>query len=163
NIPAEPIETKFKGERILHTRKIPVCDANGEPQYLLGISEDITERVRAEQMLRELADVVRYLRDAVVTWRPNGVVVSWNPGAERLYGVSAENAMGKAFARFVPETDVDDLRALERRVLAGDDVGVREVTRLRADGREIEVEESLFAVLDAEGLPQRIASIARDM
>src|SRR5262249_35870849 len=138
-------------------------DASGRPQYLLGISEDITDRIRNEQMLRELADVVRYLRDAVVTWRPDGTVASWNPGAERLYGVPAEVAIGRPFARFVPETDADELGTLQRRLLAGQQVAVREVTRLRADGREMEVEESLFAVLDADGRPQRIASIARDM
>ena len=48
DIPAEPIQTRAKGERILHTRKIPICDPDGTPQYLLGISEDITERRRTE-------------------------------------------------------------------------------------------------------------------
>jgi PAS domain S-box-containing protein len=163
DIPAEPIDTKYKGQRILHTRKIPVMDARGQPQYLLGISEDITERMRSEQMIRELADIVRYLRDAVVTWRPDGTVASWNPGAERLYGVTAKEAIGKPFARFLSETDAEEFGDLKRRLLDGEEVGVREAMRLRADGREIEVEESLFAVLDAEGRPQRIASIARDM
>ena len=48
DIPDEPIQTKFKGTRILHTKKIPIYDATGSPQYLLGISEDITERKEAE-------------------------------------------------------------------------------------------------------------------
>ena len=48
DIPEEPIETKHQGRRILHTRKIPIYDETGEPQYLLGISEDITERKRTE-------------------------------------------------------------------------------------------------------------------
>lgn len=53
DIPEEPIQTRTKGERILHTKKIPILDENGEPKYLLGISEDVTERVRAETMLQE--------------------------------------------------------------------------------------------------------------
>jgi signal transduction histidine kinase len=44
DIPEEPIKTRFKGVRFLHTKKVPICDAEGNPQYLLGISEDITER-----------------------------------------------------------------------------------------------------------------------
>jgi PAS domain S-box-containing protein len=50
DIPEEPIETGQGGERILHTKKIPILDAQGEPVYLLGISEDITDRHRVEQM-----------------------------------------------------------------------------------------------------------------
>src|SRR5262249_44852996 len=51
-IPAEPLQT-LQGERWLHTRKIPIMDASGEPRYLLGISEDITDRKRAEEALLE--------------------------------------------------------------------------------------------------------------
>ena len=51
DIPEEPVQTKAKGVRILHTKKIPICDVKGVPQYLLGISEDITERKAADQAL----------------------------------------------------------------------------------------------------------------
>jgi len=52
DIPEEPIQTRNKGERILHTKKVPILNENGEPEYLLGISEDITDRKRAEEALR---------------------------------------------------------------------------------------------------------------
>jgi PAS domain S-box-containing protein len=69
DIPEEPLEARDKGQRILHTRKIPICDEEGRPLYLLGISEDITERkdaegkvkrfnARLEQHNRELQDFV---------------------------------------------------------------------------------------------------------
>ncbi len=51
DIPEEPIETRANGSRVLHTRKIPILDDRGSPQYLLGIAEDITDRRRAEQDL----------------------------------------------------------------------------------------------------------------
>jgi PAS domain S-box-containing protein len=51
DIPEETIQTKSKGMRILHTKKIPICDSSGAPQYLLGISEDVTERKEAETAL----------------------------------------------------------------------------------------------------------------
>jgi PAS domain S-box-containing protein len=53
DIPEEPIQTSTKGERILHTKKVPILNVNGEPEYLLGISEDITDRKRAEDSLRK--------------------------------------------------------------------------------------------------------------
>ncbi|MBU2621237.1 MAG: PAS domain S-box protein [Proteobacteria bacterium] len=51
DIPEEPLQTRNKGERILHTKKVPILGANGEPEYLLGISEDITERKQMEDTL----------------------------------------------------------------------------------------------------------------
>ena len=52
DIPEEPIQTRLKGERILHTKKIPILDSQGNPKYLLGISEDITERRQAEEKIK---------------------------------------------------------------------------------------------------------------
>ena len=56
DFPEEPIQTKHRGVRILHTLKVPILDADGAPQYLLGISEDITERKQAEEALRRAHD-----------------------------------------------------------------------------------------------------------
>jgi PAS domain S-box-containing protein len=55
DVPEEPIQTREKGERILHTKKIPVYDQNGKPRFLLGISEDVTERKRAQEKLERQA------------------------------------------------------------------------------------------------------------
>ena len=61
DIPEEPIQTRHKGVRILHTKKIPILDEAGNPQYLLGISEDITERKQAEaERERLLAETERH-------------------------------------------------------------------------------------------------------
>ena len=163
DIPQEPIDTKLKGARFLHTRKIPIYDAKGEPLYLLGISEDITERLKAEEMAREFAEVVRNARDAVVTWRVDGTVATWNPGAERLYGIATKDAMGRSIEQFVPDTELPAFRKKQEELLLGRVVGVAEGVRQRADGREIEVEESLFVLRDVHGQPQRLASIARDL
>ena len=56
DIPEEPIHTKYQGIRILHTQKVPLFDARGNPEYLLGISVDITERKEAEKKLKEKMD-----------------------------------------------------------------------------------------------------------
>jgi len=59
DIPEEPLQTRNKGKRTLHTKKVPILDANGEPEYLLGISEDITERKLAEDELRLTLESLR--------------------------------------------------------------------------------------------------------
>ena len=61
DIPEEPILTKGKGLRALHTKKIPILDENDQPLYLLGISEDITERKRAENQLQRSLELLRTL------------------------------------------------------------------------------------------------------
>lgn len=64
DIHTEPIQTRFMGTRILHTKKIPLLDEKGEPQYLLGISEDVTERVEAEQQLQQARDAAEAANQA---------------------------------------------------------------------------------------------------
>ena len=61
DIPEEPVGTRTRGTRVLHTRKIPILDDAGEPQFLLGISEDITDRKQAEQRLRAAEERYRSL------------------------------------------------------------------------------------------------------
>jgi len=59
DVPEEPIQSRDKGKRILHTKKVPILGANGEPEFLLGISEDITERKEAEDKLQHTLNSLR--------------------------------------------------------------------------------------------------------
>ncbi|MCA1662832.1 MAG: sigma 54-interacting transcriptional regulator [Myxococcales bacterium] len=166
DIAEEPITTKAKGKRWLHTKKIPVSDERGKPLYLLGISEDITARKEAEERLhaveRELASVVRDAREAIVAWSPEGTIVSFNPAAESLYGVAASRAIGAHVETLVPESLRAEFRKRQARVLGGEKLPIAEAYRLRS-GQEIEVEESLFAIHDSAGAAVRVASIVRDI
>lgn len=64
DIASEPIETRLLGQRILHTRKIPIFDEHGEPVYLLGIAEDITARVEGEELMRQRQETLAALATA---------------------------------------------------------------------------------------------------
>ncbi|HEY0713785.1 MAG TPA: sigma 54-interacting transcriptional regulator [Polyangia bacterium] len=166
DIPEEPITTRHSGIRWLHTKKVPVYEGN-EPLYLLGISEDITERKLAEEraraLERELAAVVLKANDAIVTWTPDdGTIVSCNPAAEQLYGISAERAITMRIEALVPTALQAELRANVKKLLAGQKVPITETYRLRG-GLEIEVEDSLFLIPRGPDRPARIASIARDI
>ncbi|HVY41170.1 MAG TPA: sigma 54-interacting transcriptional regulator [Polyangia bacterium] len=163
-IPEEPISTREKGVRWLRTKKVPVYDGD-RPLYLVGISEDITERKlaaeRARALERELAAVVVKANDAIVTWTPDGHIVSCNPAAEQLYGISAAQA-GLTIDALVPANLRPELQASTERLLAGQKLPVSQTYRLRGS-REIEVEESLSLIPGAGDRPARIASIARDI
>jgi PAS domain S-box-containing protein len=167
DIPEEPIETKAHGLRWLHTKKVPVLDERGEPKYLLGISEDITQRKlteeRANALARELALIAQGARDAMTTWNPDGTITSWNPAAESLYGVPASGALGVHIESIVPEGLSEQFQDAMARLAAGDQLAIYEVELRRRDGRELNLEMSLFTIRDGAGQPLRYAVIARDL
>src|SRR5262245_15566325 len=144
DIPEEPIHTKAHGLRWLHTKKVPVLDAEGRPRYLLGISEDITARKLAEEraltLERELAMIARSAREAMAAWTPDGNVVSWNPAAEALLGVPASEAIGANLPSLFPDGVTPQFKAAQEALAAGRDVPLYEVALRRRDGREIEIE-----------------------
>ena len=165
DIPEEPIETKT-GLRWLHTKKVPVLDEHGHPRYLLGISEDITARKlaedRARALERELASVVREAREAIISWGLDGRIRSWNPAAEALYGLPEERALGMHVEALVPESLRPQFQRDQAAILDGEKLPIADIYRL-CGTREIEVEDSQFAIHDAAGNTVRIASVARDV
>jgi PAS domain S-box-containing protein len=167
DIAEEPIETKAHGLRWLHTKKVPVLDERGEPKYLLGISEDITQRKlteeRANALARELALIAQGAREAMTTWDPDGTITSWNPAAEAIYGVPASDAIGARIESIVPEGLSPRFQEAMARLARGDDIAIYEVELRRRDGRELNMEMTLFTIRDGAGQPQRYAVIARDL
>lgn len=162
----EPVTSRTKGVRWLHTKKVPVYDGD-RPLYIVGISEDITDRKLAEEharaLERELAAVVVKANDAIVTWTPSdGRIVSYNPAAAQLYGINAGLPTDLTIESFVPANLRAEMQANTERLLAGQKLPVANTYRLR--GRlEIEVEESLSLIPGVGDRPARIASIARDI
>jgi PAS domain S-box-containing protein len=163
DIPEESIATNFKGQRILHTKKIPILDEHGKPRYLLGISEDVTERKKSEQIAREYADLVRHALVAMMAWRLDGTIVSWNPAAERIFGISTMAAMGRSIRSLVPDSELAQFEALQTELLQGKTPTVVATSRIRGDGQEILVEASHFVIMGDDGNPARIASVIRDI
>ncbi|EKD69420.1 MAG: multi-sensor hybrid histidine kinase [uncultured bacterium] len=99
DIPEETIQTRKLGQRILHTKKIPIMDANGDPLYLFGISKDITGHKLAEEALqksqRQLADIIDFLPDATLAIDNEGRVIIWNRAIEKMTGIPASEMIGR--------------------------------------------------------------------
>jgi PAS domain S-box-containing protein len=90
----EPYESPT-GIRWIRTGKIPSFDENGEVTGLIGFSEDITERKKAEEELQRQASLIDLSPDAIIVMTVKGTITFWNKGAEKLYGWIKEEAVGK--------------------------------------------------------------------
>lgn len=99
DIPEESIETRHQGPRILHTKKIPIVDAQGDPQYLLGIAEDITDRKQAEQALLQAATewsaAMDASEDAIYLLDLNRRLLRANKAFHLLTRTTPESARGR--------------------------------------------------------------------
>jgi len=91
DIPQETIKTRYRGERILHTKKIPILDESGNPRYLLGISEDITDRKNAENALKEstkrLQEAQEMAHLGFWLWDVKTGYVEWSDEVFRIFGL----------------------------------------------------------------------------
>ncbi|HEY6462519.1 MAG TPA: PAS domain S-box protein [Polyangiaceae bacterium] len=129
----------------------------------ITIVKDVTERHAAEQTRALLAAIVESSSDAIASLRPDGTITTWNPGAERLFGYPASEAVGRPYSFVIPPGREGEERSMLARVAAGERVDGVETTRMRSDGSEIVVSVSLAPLLDGAGKVVGISRIARDL
>lgn len=120
-------------------------------------------RMRTEAARRDLAAIVESSGDAIVSADLDGAITSWNRGAERLYGFTAAEAIGRNRSILVPPARAAEGAGLFARVLAGETVSDFETVRRRKDGSEIDVSISLSPMQDAAGRIVGASSIGRDI
>jgi PAS domain S-box-containing protein len=118
--------------------------------------------------IRELSEehyaaIIEHSDDAIITKDRDAVVLSWNPAAERMYGYSAEEAVGQPISILIPPHRRGEERAILDRVLAGERLDHYETERLTKDGRVIMVSLSVSPIIAADGSVARASVIARDI
>jgi PAS domain S-box-containing protein len=128
-----------------------------------GAIFDLTERKRAETERLKLAAIVESSDDAIIGTDLEDRITSWNRGAERLYGYSAEETLGREFSFHLPEEVSAERSALMGRVVAGEDIRSFETTRMRKDGTRVDVSLTISPIRDAAGTIVGVATIARDI
>uniref|UniRef100_C6E954 histidine kinase n=1 Tax=Geobacter sp. (strain M21) TaxID=443144 RepID=C6E954_GEOSM len=115
-----------------------------------------------EEARAHLAAIVDSSDDAIVSKSLEGIVASWNHGAEKLYGYSAAEAIGRHISFLVPPERLDELRQITEKILQGDRIKNLETVRLHKDGREIPVSITLSPILCETDTIIGISMIARD-
>jgi PAS domain S-box-containing protein len=124
---------------------------------------DVTERKRAEETRARLASIVTSSDDAILSTTPDGVVLTWNAGAEKLYGYTASEMVGRNSTVFVPEHKRMELAAILERVARGERVKSFETERLRKDGSLVDVSLTVSPIEDFHGRVIGISATARDI
>ena len=138
-------------------------DKSGAALGVFAAARDITERKRAEQQIERLAAIVRSSNDAIIGKTLEGVVTSWNKGAEDIYGYAEGEIVGKSVSLLVPPDLQDDVVHILRTIKDGGHVEHYETVRQRKDGQLIHVSLTVSPVLDAAGAVTGASTIARDI
>jgi PAS domain S-box-containing protein len=127
------------------------------------VAERTAELVSLSEARSLLASIVDSSDDAIVSKDLDGVIVSWNRGAERLFGYSAEQAVGKPITILIPPELQDEEPKILGRIRRGERIDHYETTRLRKDGSKIHVSLTVSPVKNAEGRITGASKIARDI
>jgi PAS domain S-box-containing protein len=126
-------------------------------------NDDQRTLTNEEEALARLAAIVQSSDDAIIGKTLAGIVTSWNRGAEKIYGYSAQEAVGRHISFLAPPESVDEMAQLMERVRQGEQVYNLETERVTKSGRLIEVSLTISPVLDPGGALIGFATIARDI
>ncbi len=165
--------TQRAGLNYAELTSYPVKDEAGRVAECVVFIQDITDRILYQeemlQLYREVTQTKEYLEsiidnsaDAIVSSDLNGIITSWNKGAEKIYGFSEAEAVG-TYLPFVPDFLMDTESGYSKRVRDGEVLKDIETVRLRKDGRTIEISLTLSPVKDASGEIIGVSGISRDI
>ena len=157
------IDFPVAGPRRLHIVYRPETDATGKVDGWIASLLDITEQSRAVQAREQLASIVESSGDAIVSKDLDGIIISWNSAAERLFGYAAEEVVGKSITILIPEELHDEEPKILERIRHGDSLDHYETIRQRKDGSRVPVSLSVSPVKDAHGTIIGASKIARDI
>ena len=141
----------------------PVYTPDGQVIFYDGSLEDITERRRADEAHLLLASIVKSSDDAIIAETMDGAIVSWNSGAEKIFGYQAQEVIGHSLAILQPDDRKEESGRILVRIKNGERVDHYETVRIRKDGKQIDVSLSISPIIDATGEVIGVSMIARDV
>jgi PAS domain S-box-containing protein len=148
---------------IVRERVCIVRDAAGRAARAVGVMEDVSGRKAAEEATLRLAAIVASASDAIVGKTTDGIITSWNAAAERLFGYTEQEVLGRSVFMLVPP----ELHAVERelleRVRRGERVEFSTTERLCKDGTRLAVSLTVSPIWDPTGVVTGVSSIQRDI
>ncbi len=146
------------------TTIVPFLNADGSPRQYVSIRTDITERKKAENALAiRLEEIVEASDDAVIGKDLNGIITSWNKGAEKIFGYSAGEIVGCSILKLIPDDQSDEEAQILGKVRQGRSAGNFETVRKTKNGKLIHVSVTACPIKDANNGVIGALKIARDI
>jgi PAS domain S-box-containing protein len=142
---------------------MPLRDAKGRLTGAINMLTDVTERKDFERSSAHLSAIVESSDDAILSKDLNGIIQSWNTGAERLFGYTSEEAVGQPVLMLIPEDRHNEEPAIIERIRRGERVDHYETLRQRKDGTLIDISLTISPVKDKNGVVIGASKIARDI
>jgi PAS domain S-box-containing protein len=151
-------------------RELPIDDSaapirlpNGDLAGVVLIFRDITERRRADQARARLAAVVESSDDAIVSKTLDGIITSWNRGAQQLFGYRPEEMIGRTITTIIPPELQDEEAEILARLRRGERIDHFDTLRIAKDGRRIEISLTVSPIRDESGGIIGASKVARDI
>ncbi|RPI57187.1 MAG: PAS domain S-box protein [Acidobacteria bacterium] len=165
NVPHfESVLTTKTGHRIDVSLTVSaILDASGSVVGASKIARNIQDRRAAESAQQRLAALVQFSDDAIISKDLNGIVTSWNTGAERLFGYTAEDMIGESITRIIPGERLAEETFVLGQVRAGLRVEHFETVRRTKSGDPVEISLTVSPIRDARGRVVGASKIARDI
>jgi PAS domain S-box-containing protein len=138
-------------------------DATNEPERLIGVNIEITDRMEIERVSGLLAAIVDSSDDAIISKNLDGIITSWNQGAERIFGFTAQEAIGKSIALIIPPDRRDEERKILERLKNGERIDHYETVRMRKEGTRLNISLTISPVKDRSGRIIGASKVARDI
>ncbi|MBI2187775.1 MAG: PAS domain S-box protein [Acidobacteria bacterium] len=173
------LATLRRGERIDHFETVrrardgrlvpvsltisPVRDGDGRIVGASKVARDITDRLRNEEVRARLAAIVESSDDAIVSKTLDGIITSWNRGAERMFGYAASEAIGQRISLIIPEDRVAEEDDVLARLRRGERVDHFETVRVAKDGRRLSISLTVSPLRDSRGNIIGVSKVARDV
>ncbi len=143
--------------------KFPLDGPDGLPAGICGIATDITDRKQLVDASRRLAAIVESSDDAIIAKDLHGTITSWNQGAERIFGYTAEEAIGRPVSMLAVPDRLNEMPEILRQIVQGIRVDHYETSRMGKNGQAVQVSLTVSPVRDESGEIVGASKIARDI
>lgn len=150
-------------ERPIDDSAAPIRDQGGSAIGAVLVFRDVSERKRAEEARARLAAIVESSDDAIISKALDSTILSWNAGAERIFGYSAQEAIGQSIVLIIPPERRDEEIAILERLRRGERIEHFETVRVAKDGRRLNLSITVSPVRDTDGHIIGASKIGRDI
>ena len=141
----------------------PIRDGAADAAGAVLVFRDVTERKQAEQAMSRLAAIIDSSEDAIISKSLDGTILSWNGGAERLFGYTPDEAVGQSITLIIPPERLDEEHTILERLRRGERIEHFETVRVAKHGRLIDISLTVSPVRDVDGHVIGASKVARNI